>query len=186
MKDHVADRGFSLDTPDSGFLYIKIDLTVRSTQKSAIQNTIYILVKVFWLADYSINSIFIFHEMYMNLSNSTYNLLKIYILKNDNIYSILFFIQTATVIKLYAFKMLLFELFPLQRTNGFPFNARTTERIKNLSIISLKFIDNWTPCCSLRETVRSTTLSKLSRMKIFCAIANNQSKAKFDFDDDIF
>jgi hypothetical protein len=46
------------------------------------------------------------------------------------------------ILKLYTFNILLFELFPLQRTNWFPFNARATERIKNLSIIFLIFIDN--------------------------------------------
>jgi hypothetical protein len=45
------------------------------------------------------------------------------------------------ILKLYTFNIL---LFPLLRTNWFPFNARATERIKNLSIIFLKFIDNWT------------------------------------------
>jgi hypothetical protein len=46
------------------------------------------------------------------------------------------------ILKLYTFNILLFELFPLQRTKWFLFNARATERIKNLSIIFLKFIDN--------------------------------------------
>jgi hypothetical protein len=46
------------------------------------------------------------------------------------------------ILKLYTFSILLFELIPLQGTNWFPFNARATERIKNLSIIFLKFIDN--------------------------------------------
>ena len=35
------------------------------------------------------------------------------------------------ILKLYTFNILLFELFPLQRTNWVPFNARATERIKN-------------------------------------------------------
>jgi hypothetical protein len=48
------------------------------------------------------------------------------------------------LINFFVLNILLFELFPLQRTNWFPFNARATERIKNLSIIFLKFIDNWT------------------------------------------
>jgi len=39
------------------------------------------------------------------------------------------------ILKLYTFNILLFDLFPLQRTKLFPFNARATERIKNLSII---------------------------------------------------
>jgi hypothetical protein len=46
------------------------------------------------------------------------------------------------ILKLYTFNILLFELFPLQRTNWFPFNARATERINDLSIIFLKFMDN--------------------------------------------
>jgi hypothetical protein len=36
------------------------------------------------------------------------------------------------ILKLHTFNILLFELFPLQRTNWFPFNARATERINNL------------------------------------------------------
>ena len=39
------------------------------------------------------------------------------------------------ILKLYTFNILLFKLFPLQRTKWFPFIARATERIKNLSII---------------------------------------------------
>jgi hypothetical protein len=46
------------------------------------------------------------------------------------------------ILKLYTFNILFFELFPLQKTNWFQFNVRATERIKNLSIIFLKFIDN--------------------------------------------
>jgi hypothetical protein len=38
------------------------------------------------------------------------------------------------ILKLYGFDIFLFELFPLQRTKWFPFNARATERIKNLII----------------------------------------------------
>ena len=34
--------------------------------------------------------------------------------------------------KLCTFSILLFDLFPFQRTNWFPFNARATENIKNL------------------------------------------------------
>jgi hypothetical protein len=51
-------------------------------------------------------------------------------------------IADLPVSDLILLNILLFELFPLQRTNWFPFNARATERIKNLSIIFLKFIDN--------------------------------------------
>jgi hypothetical protein len=36
------------------------------------------------------------------------------------------------ILKLHTFNILLFELFPLQRTNWFPSNARATERINNL------------------------------------------------------
>jgi hypothetical protein len=41
------------------------------------------------------------------------------------------------ILKLYTFNIFLFELFPLQRTSWFPFNARAIERIKNLNIIFL-------------------------------------------------
>jgi hypothetical protein len=50
---------------------------------------------------------------------------------------------TDLILKLYAFDIFLFELFPLRRTKWFPFafHARVPERTKTLSIIVLEFID---------------------------------------------
>jgi hypothetical protein len=45
---------------------------------------------------------------------------------------------TDLILKLCTFSILLFELFPLQRTNWFPFNAKATEKFKNLRFNTTK------------------------------------------------
>jgi hypothetical protein len=46
------------------------------------------------------------------------------------------------ILNLYAFDIFLIELFPFRKTKWFPFHERATDRIKNLIIIFLTFIDS--------------------------------------------